>query len=183
MILRANILAAAALASALIGAGTAAAEQRLSKDVGPANAACDSIAKGSTQWTACVGQASAALPATEAFYAGYWLAKSGAYSEALAYLGVADQNDPKVQTYIGFATRKLGNVEAALPHYARALEINPNFTVARAYLGEAYLTKNQPLKAAAELEEIANRCGTTCPEYVDLKTHISAFETAHARKG
>ena len=66
----------------------------------------------------------------------------------------------------------------ALPLYAAALAQDPNFVVARAYLGEAYLTRNEPARAKAELAEIAHRCGTTCPAYVDLDRHIAAYETA-----
>ncbi len=99
------------------------------------------------------------MPENELFYAGYWLAKSGKYEEALAYLALANASDERVQTYIGYATRKLGKVDAALPHYAKALEINPNYTVARAYLGEAYLSRGDAARAKVELQEIASRCG------------------------
>ncbi len=91
----------------------------------------------------------------ELFYAGYWLAKNGRYADALTYLNLARTKDARVLTYIGFATRKQGDVEAALPLYAAALAKDPNFVVARAYLGEAYLTKNEPARAKAELAEIA----------------------------
>jgi predicted Zn-dependent protease len=74
-------------------------------------------------------------------------------------------------------------VEAALPMYAKALALNPNYSVARAYLGEAFLTKGQPEKAKAELAEIARRCGTTCAEYADLSGHIAHYEAGEARKG
>ena len=163
----------------VVGAFPALAEQRIAKDVGPALAACDGHAKGSASWTACVGQAQAGMPAQELFYAGYWLAKTGRYAEALGYLTLADQKDERVLTYIGFATRKLGDVDGALPHYRKALEINPAYSVARAYMGEAFLTKGEPAKAAAELSEIAARCGTACPEYQDLAGHIAAYEAAH----
>ena len=87
----------------------------------------------------------------ELFYAGYWLAKNGRYADALTYLNLARTKDARVLTYIGFATRKQGDVDAALPLYAAALAKDPNFVVARAYLGEAYLTKNEPARAKAEL--------------------------------
>ncbi len=170
-------LTAAALVLSL-AAGAAADDRVFSKDVGPANAACDSSAKGSTGWQACVGPARAGMSDDELFYAGYWLAKNGRYAEALTYLSHARTRDARVLTYIGFATRKQGDVEKALPLYAEALAKDPNFVVARAYLGEAYLTKNQPARAKAELAEIAARCGTTCPAFADLDRHIAAFERA-----
>lgn len=160
---------------------TAAADTpAFSKDTGPASASCDGVAKNSDAWRACVGAARRDMPDAELFYAGYWLAKSGRYAEALAYLSLARDRDERVLTYIGFATRKLGNIDGALPYYAEALKRNPDFAVARAYLGEAYLSKDEPHKAKAQLDEIARRCGTSCAPYVDLARHIAEFES---RKG
>lgn len=116
----------------------------------------------------------------ELFYAGYWLAKNGRYEDALGYLTLARDKDERVLTYIGFATRKLGRVDEALPLYRAALQRNPDYSVARAYLGEAFLTRGEPDLARAELAEIAKRCGAGCPSYVDLDGHIRDFE-ARAR--
>jgi tetratricopeptide (TPR) repeat protein len=170
-------LAGVALALSL-STGAAAGERTFSKDIGPANAGCDSNAKGTGDWQGCIGAARATMSDDELFYAGYWLAKTGRYAEALTYLNLSRSRDARVLTYIGFATRKQGDVDKALPLYAEALAKDPDFVVARAYLGEAYLSKNQPARAKAELAEIAARCGTTCPAYVDLNRHIAAFETA-----
>lgn len=179
----AGALAVLAGALAMSASASLAAEGApFSKDTGPASATCDSHAKGSSAWTACVGTATATMPDAELFYAGYWLAKNGKYRAALGYLNLARVKDERVLTYIGFATRKLGDVEAALPMYAKALAINPNYSVARAYLGEAYLTRGEPAKARAELAQIAERCGTTCAEYADLSGHIARYE-AGSKKG
>jgi tetratricopeptide (TPR) repeat protein len=171
-----------ALCVALAGTPLRAEAPRVSKDVGPANTSCDSHAKGSAAWSSCVGRATTALADDQLFYAGYWLAKTGQYQRALDYLALAQKKDERVLTYMGFATRKLGHVDEALPLYRQALAVNPDYTVARAYLGEAFLTKNEPARARAELAEIAQRCGTACPTYVDLAGHIRDYE-AGARKG
>jgi tetratricopeptide (TPR) repeat protein len=168
----------AAVLAGSLAMNASAESQTFSKDVGPASAGCDARSKDSAAWQACVGTARASMSDDELFYAGYWLAKNGRYADALTYLNLARTKDARVLTYIGFATRKQGDVDAALPLYAAALAKDPNFVVARAYLGEAYLTKNEPARARAELAEIASRCGTTCPAYVDLDRHISAYETA-----
>lgn len=176
-----TILVRGLLAAALslsLAVSASAETQAFSKDVGPAHAGCDVHAKGSAGWQSCVGAARVSMSDDELFYAGYWLAKNGRYAEALTYLNIARNKDARVLTYIGFATRKQGDVEAALPIYAAALAKDPDFVVARAYLGEAYLTKNEPARAQAELSEIASRCGTTCPAYVDLDQHIRAYVTA-----
>jgi len=153
------------------------------KDVGPSSAACDGHATGTPAWFACVGTADVGLSDAEAFYAGYWLARNGRYAEALSYLRLAKQPDERVLTYIGFATRKLGDVDGALPYYARALALNPDYSVARAYLGEAYLARAEPERARAELAEIARRCGTSCAEHADLAGHIARYEAAAGGKG
>lgn len=173
--------ALAADASApLVQDTTLAKDTTLSKDKGPASAGCDRFETASAAWASCVGAASAAMPSNEAFYAGYWLAKTGRYEEALRYLSLASAHDERVLTYIGYATRKLGDVAAALPYYRQALALNPNYAVARAYLGDAYLSQGVPQKARDELAEIGRRCGTSCAEYAQLASHIADFD-AHDR--
>jgi tetratricopeptide (TPR) repeat protein len=176
----AGLLVASGLAAALV-ASPLMAEGRISKDTGPAGA-CDAQVKGTAAWSACVGAASQKMADEELFYAGYWLAKNGQYDKALSYLTLAQSKDERVHTYIGFATRKLGYVDEALPHYRKALAMNPDYVVARAYLGEAFLIKGEPDKARQELGEIAERCGTSCPAYVDLEGQIADYE-ARASKG
>jgi tetratricopeptide (TPR) repeat protein len=178
----ARLLLASCIGSVLASSPLLADGRTVSKDVGPSSAVCDSLTKGTVAWTACVGQASARMADEELFYAGYWLAKNGQYEKALGYLTLAQKKDERVLTYIGFATRKLGHVDEALPMYERALALNPDYAVARAYLGEAFLTKGQPEQARVQLSEIERRCGATCAPYVDLKGHIQDFE-ARASKG
>jgi len=173
----------ASVAAAMLVATPASAEQTgFSKDTGPASAACDGVAKGTAAWTACVGRADVLMPDEELFYAGYWLAKTGRYEQALGYLTLARKKDERVLTYIGYATRKLGLVDEAMPIYRQALTVNPDYAVARAYLGEAHLTKGEPDAARGQLAEIARRCGVSCAPYVDLAGHIRAYEAA-ASKG
>lgn len=174
---RLRLVAAVALVVALAPPTDAA------KDVGPSSAACDAHQKGSRSWQDCVGAAHAGIGDAEAFYAGYWLARAGRYEEALTYLRLPRQPDARVLTYIGFATRKLGDIDAAMPYYRRALEIDPGYSVARAYLGEAHLSRAEPEPARAELAEIARRCGTSCAEYLDLAGHIARYERARDVRG
>jgi tetratricopeptide (TPR) repeat protein len=165
-------MAAAATTLALTGAA-------LAKDIGPESARCDLHAKASAEWVRCAE--AAATSDSERFYAGYWLAKSGQYRAALAQLEAIARPDVRALTYIGFAHRKLGEMDAALAHYARALDIDPGFTVARAYLGEAYLTLGERAKAVAELAEIEVRCGRRCAEYADLAGHVANYDSSSYR--
>jgi tetratricopeptide (TPR) repeat protein len=120
----------------------------------------------------------------EVYSAGYLLAKDGKYQEAIAILKTADNpSDPRILNYLGFSTRKLGDVEAALGYYTRALATDPNYTVARAYMGEAFLQKGDAAKAKEQLAEIEARCGRACAEFAELDGHIKAFEKTGSHKG
>jgi tetratricopeptide (TPR) repeat protein len=134
---------------------------------------CDKLKKGSDAWKKCTNGLIEDTADQGLFYAGYWLARTGQYAEALEYLNKAQVKDERILTYIGFATRKLGDHDTAMGFYARALAMNPNYTVARAYLGEAHLERGDAAKARAELAEIARRCGTTCVEYKELESEIA----------
>ena len=135
---------------------------------------CEKFKKGTDAWKKCTRTSLLEGSNDEQlFYAGYWLARTGQYGEALTYLNRAEVRDERILTYIGFATRKLGDHTAALDFYARALAMNPDYTVARAYLGEAYLEQGETAKARAQLAEIARRCGTACVEYRELDAEIA----------
>jgi len=102
------------------------------------------------------------------------LAYERRYDEALSMLDLAaNQNAPRILNYKGFATRKLGRVEEAMGYYQAALAIDPNYTLVREYMGEAFLQLGQVDKAREQLAEIAARCGTDCREYAMLKTEIA----------
>lgn len=114
----------------------------------------------------------------------YWLAQVGRYSESLALLAtVKNRENPRALNSMGFVTRKLGDVDGALPYYARALAIKPDYVQARAYLGEAYLAKDDLAHAREQLAEIARRCGTACFAYGELAREIRAYEAAHPVRG
>jgi tetratricopeptide (TPR) repeat protein len=108
---------------------------------------------------------------------GYWQAKSGDHAGALATLRTApDQNDPRVQTMIGFALRKMGRVDEAMGYYFRALATRPDATTTRQYLGEAYLQLGDVAGARAQLAEIARRCGIACEDHALLAEEIARYE-------
>jgi tetratricopeptide (TPR) repeat protein len=114
----------------------------------------------------------------------YWLAHAGKLTESLALLGtVADKENPRALNAMGFATRKLGNVDAALPYYTRALAIEPNYVQARAYMGEAFLAKGDVARAREQLGEIERRGGTECVAFTELKREIAAYEAAQTARG
>jgi tetratricopeptide (TPR) repeat protein len=72
------------------------------------------------------------------------------YSKALEqFIDVVSQQPQMYQAwnYIGFANRHLGNYDAALSAYAKALELNPAYPEAIEYRGEAYLGLNKIAEA------------------------------------
>lgn len=114
----------------------------------------------------------------------YWLAHTGKLKESLTLLGtVADKDNPRALNAMGFATRKLGDVDAALPFYARALSIKPDYVQAREYMGEAFLAKGDVAHAIEQLDEIARRAGTASVSFANLKREIAAFEAKRAVPG
>lgn len=120
----------------------------------------------------------------EVYHAAYLLSRAERYAEAQAVLAQAhNPSDPRILNYMGYTTRKLGDVDGALVYYARALSLAPNYTVARSYMGEAFLQKGDLARARTELAEIAARCGTTCQEHAELAQHIARFERESRKPG
>jgi tetratricopeptide (TPR) repeat protein len=120
-----------------------------------------------------VTASSNAVPADELYDQGRALARAGHYEWALAVLALADQNDPHVLNYMGYSHRKAGRLEAGIAYYQKALAIDPDFVLAREYLGEGYVAAGRIELARVELDQIAQRCGTSCAEFKELASHIS----------
>jgi tetratricopeptide (TPR) repeat protein len=110
-----------------------------------------------------------------AYLAAVKLAQSAKYDDAIkAFNALNKPDDPRVLNWIGFSLRKMGNVEAALPYYDKALSKAPDFTPAHEYLGEAYLQMKDATKAKDQLAQIEKLCGNkSCEEYKDLSQSIA----------
>lgn len=125
---------------------------------------------------ACVKAVSGVLPDEDLYQQGRLLAKAGEYDWALTlFSAIKNQNDPRVLNYTGYSHRKAGRLDMGITFYRKALAINPDFVLAREYLGEGYVAAGRIDLAKVELSEIGNRCGVACEEYKDLK---KAIETA-----
>ncbi|TMJ35886.1 MAG: tetratricopeptide repeat protein [Alphaproteobacteria bacterium] len=121
----------------------------------------------------CVKASSGVLPDEDLYQQGRALAQAGEYDWALTVLqAISNKNDPRVLNYIGYSHRKSGRLDEAFGYYNKALQIDPNFVLAREYLGEGYVAAGRVDLAKLQLTEIANRCGTTCEEYQELAEHI-----------
>ncbi len=122
----------------------------------------------------CVKVESGILPDGELYLQGRALAKEGEYNWALTVLAaIQNQNDPRVLNYTGYSYRKGGHLEIGITYYRKALAIDPDFVLAREYLGEGYVAAGRIDLARLELGEIEKRCGLTCEEYKDLSAVIA----------
>lgn len=170
-----------AIASSLAMGFALASSTAMAKDQGPVSGDCDQLEKTTAAWMECASKAPAsagpAVTDAQAFYAGYWLARNGRYQEALSFLRKAKVRNSRVLTYIGFATRKLGRVDEAMDYYAQALKRDPNNYIARSYLGEAHLTRNDLGAALAQLDLVEKGCGRDCDAYRELAEKIQAYRS------
>ncbi|MGH6826946.1 tetratricopeptide repeat protein [Methyloceanibacter sp.] len=133
---------------------------------------------------ACLDGNSASLSDEDLYLAAGDFALEARYADALPLLfRIKDRNNPQVLNLIGYSTRKLGDVDKGIDYYHRALAIDPNYTKARQYLGEAYLLKDDVAKAKEQLMEIADRCGGPCDDYELLVKAIAAHVTGEAIVG
>lgn len=127
---------------------------------------------------ACAPQ-NGALSDDQLYEQAYWSAKKGDYQGALsAAVKAKNQDDPRILRVTGFATRKLGDVDAAMPFYQKALALNPEDTKTRQYMGEAYLSLGDMTRAREQLREIESRCGVSCEDYQKL---ADAIAETHAK--
>ena len=100
------------------------------------------------------------------------------WPEAIERLGRAALRDPDnadLQNSLGYAYRKLGQLEPAFRHYKRALDLNPRHRGAHEYIGEAYLMANDLASAERHLEALRTICLLPCEELADLEREVAAY--------
>ena len=117
----------------------------------------------------CVRDDSASLTREDRYEAGRLLALAGDFEGAIATLERADRADPRVLNYLGYSARKLGRVEEGMAHYRAALAIDPDFTLARSYMGQAMLQAGDREGALEQLRLIRAVTGPVSLEYVELR--------------
>ncbi len=87
------------------------------------------------------------------------LAYHDRHEDAQMILATMDQSDDRVLTYLGFTHRKMGNGDAAMAFYQKALASNPGNLLARSYMGQFFVESGQVELAQAQLTEINARGG------------------------
>ncbi len=124
----------------------------------------------------CVDAQDSMLDDESIYEAGRDYAYAERYGEAITVLStIAAKGDPRVLNYLGYSHRKQGRILVGLGYYEEALRANPDFTLAREYMGEAFLQLGDVDAARGQLQEIAARCGTGCDEYLMLDRQIGEY--------
>jgi tetratricopeptide (TPR) repeat protein len=103
------------------------------------------------------------------------------WNAAVASLTLAALRDPEnadIQNYIGYAYRRLRQLEPALDHYWKAVALNPRHRSAHQHLGEAFLAMGKIAKAEEHLAALERICLIPCEEYGDLKRAIADYQRA-----
>jgi hypothetical protein len=133
---------------------------------------------------ACLDARLASLSDEDLYLAAGELVLDERYAEALPLLfRIKDRDTPQVLNLTGYSMRKLGDVDKGIDYYHKALALDPGYTKARQYLGEAYLLKNDVGKAKEQLDEIADRCGGPCEDYKLLVAAIASHVTGEPVAG
>ena len=106
------------------------------------------------------------------------LAYDGKFENAIHLLQLAEnQDDPRILNYLGFSNRKMGRTAIAMEYYARALEINPDYILARSYIGQGLVADGDMAGAKAQLAEIRDRGHSDSWAYVMLENAIQTTVT------
>lgn len=105
------------------------------------------------------------------------LAYAGRYAEAQAVLAQMPAEDDRTLTYLGFTSRKMGNVDAAMTYYNAALRVNPANVLARSYMGQALVEQGKVADAMFQLREIRNHGGSGSWAEASLRTAIATGKT------
>jgi Flp pilus assembly protein TadD len=74
---------------------------------------------------------------------------------------------------LGFAHRKLREMDKAFEHYKRALALRPEHRGAHEYIGEAYLMVGDVASAEKHLAALRSICLLPCEEFEDLRKAIA----------
>jgi Flp pilus assembly protein TadD len=126
----------------------------------------------------CVDPQSGSLSDDDLYEAARELAYDGQYENALKVLNfAANQNDPRILNYKGFANRKAGRVAEGMVYYKAALRIDPDYILARSYMGQALIADGDIVGAKAQLEEIEKRGGEDTWAYASLERALGGEPT------
>ncbi len=101
------------------------------------------------------------------------LAYAGHYDWAMDVIAAAaNPNDPRMLNYKGFIHRKLGHFNLAMDYYKAAIKLDPDYILARSYMGQGLVAEGKMSAARAQLFEIEQRGGGDSWAYAALEQSI-----------
>ena len=107
-------------------------------------------------------------------------AYAGQHENALRALRAAyDQEDPRILNYMGYNTRKLGDMALGMTYYKRALQKDENYILARSYMGQALIEQGDIEGARVQLVEIRDRGGEDTWAYRALLQSLGGERTTY----
>jgi len=118
------------------------------------------------------------------FAAGKQALAAADWTTAIGWLKLAALRDPHnadIENHIGYAYRRLRQLEPAFAHYRQALVLDPRHRSAHEHMGEAYLVAGDLGKAEEHLAMLDSLCLIPCVEYRDLRTAIAAYRKSAMR--
>ena len=108
------------------------------------------------------------------------VAYGGQYLRALDILNfAANPNDPRMLNYQGFVHRKLGKLALAMAYYKAAIAIDPNYVLARSYMGQGFVADGNMSAARQQLFEIERRGGQNSWAYASLEKSIRLASSSY----
>jgi len=115
-----------------------------------------------------------AVAAKEAMARKAWDVAAKHLSQAL----VRHPDDADLHSDLGFASRKLGDLDRAFVHYRRALALDPRHRGAHEYIGEAYLMAGDLASAEKHVAALRAICLLPCEELGDLEEAVAKYRAA-----
>lgn len=105
------------------------------------------------------------------------------YKTAIAEINVILEKKPSFAdawNLLGYSSRKSGDFKTAEAAYKKALAIDPKHTQAMEYMGEMYLSLNQPAEAEKLLFRLNKLCSFNCEDRDLLKAAIKQYKATRS---
>jgi len=163
-----------ALASALVLPffATSALAAGGGEEIAPSKPKCETGLIYDKKTKSCVNAEESNLDVDSLYENVRELAYAARYDEALVVLAEMPADDDRTLTYLGFTNRKMGNIDAAMTYYTRAIDVNPGNILARSYMGQGFVEQGRLTEAVAQLRAISDQGGQGTWAEASLRTAI-----------
>jgi tetratricopeptide (TPR) repeat protein len=107
------------------------------------------------------------------------LIESEQYDLAMAELKVfvgKEKKNANAWNWLGYSQRTLGDLDASLKSYKKALRLDRKHLGANEYLGELYIMRGEMKKAKKQLKKLGKYCGD-CDQFKKLEEVIKNSES------